>query len=140
MRRTSGFDLLEFLRDFANQPAELIIRHQSQNREPGPNLPGTEINGPDRPSLGQHFDQRRAQGRIARISLLEFVEAAIQLAGEARFVDAKAIHNLGKVAVRLVQKLEHIMLDFNVIVRASQAQAGGGLQGLPGVLIEFSDQ
>jgi hypothetical protein len=57
-----------------------------------------------------------------------------------RFVDAKTICDLGKVAVRLIQELQHIVLDFNVIVGASQAQAGGGLQGFPGRLIELSDQ
>ena len=90
-------------------------------------------------ALGQHIAQRGAQRRIACVTRLQFVETARQLGGQARFVHLEVLQNRRQIGARRIEQLHEVMFDLNVVVRARDAQAGGGFQRVAGGVVQLSD-
>ena len=94
---------------------EFVVREQCQQRVAGANLVGVVFDGGDGPRFGEHLDQLRAEGWAVGVAGLEAVEAALQFGGEARFVDAILLEDVGDVVVGAVDCLYQVMLDFDVV-------------------------
>ncbi len=103
-------------------------------------MSGAEINGADGPGFGEHVRERGTEGGCTRVTGLQFVEAAREIAGETRFVHAKLFKDARKIAVGDVEELEKKMFDLDVVVSARQTKTGGGLEGIPGGVVQLADQ
>ena len=86
--------------------------------------PAAEFQRADGPRLGQHREQGRTERRRARVAGLELVQAARQLRREPRLVYAELFQDAREIRIRRVQQLHQEVLDFDVVVRARQAQPG----------------
>ena len=50
------------------------------------------------------------------------------------------LENEGEITVARVERFHHEMLDLDIVVRARQTQAGGGLQGVSRLRVQLADQ
>ena len=103
LRSASALDLLELFAGLADDPREFLVGDQRQDRVAGTHLARAEIDGAERPGLGQHFAAREGlKRRRARVAGLQLVEAARQFRGQARFVDPEMLRD----AAQIVRPLE----------------------------------
>ena len=135
-----GRDLLQLSADLAHDARQLFIGDQRQDGEAGADARGPEVDRADGPGLREHLQQRRAQGRRARVAGLEFVEAARQFRGQARLVDAELLQDEGEVSIARIEQFHQVMLDFDVIVSPGQAESRGSLQRQARRVVQFRDE
>ena len=94
----------------------------------------------DGPGLGQHLQQRRAEGRRARVAGFQFVQAARQLRGRRDLSTPNCRRMQAKSSIARIQQLHQVMLDLDVVVRAGQAESRGRLQRKARRVIQFRDE
>ena len=131
---------MKFAGNFAHEAGKIAGTGDGENAEAGADLRGAEVDGADGPGLGQHIRKRGTERRGSGVAGLQFVETAGEVAGEARFIDAKLFEDAGEIAIGDVKKLEEEVLDLDVIVSASEAEARRGLESIASGIVQFADQ
>src|ERR1700685_687943 len=96
---------------------------------PAADLGAVEIEGRGRPGRGEQFQNRRTECGSAGVAGFEGVEAALQLLLQTRGVDFESVENFRGVAGGVIQQLQEDVLDLDVVMSSSEAQAGGGFEG-----------
>ena len=86
------------------------------------------------------FKQGRAECRRARISRLQFIQAAAQFPRQPRLVDLEVLRNSREIAIGGSSSFDQVMLDLDVIVRAGQTKSGSGFQRRARCVVKFADQ
>src|SRR5947207_888758 len=133
-------DFLEFFADLANDAREPVAGGKSKDRETGSDLRGPEFNGCDNPCLRHRLDEVRAQGWRSTISSLETIQSTSQVRGKPRLVDFSVFGDQREIAVGHIEQFEQVMLNFDVVVGAGKAEAGGGFRRVSGGCVEFADE
>lgn len=123
---------MDLLRNLFDHAGQIRLRDEREDEITAANLVGIEVDGSQAPRFSEHFQDMRADGRGAGIACLEMVKALFELALEAGRIDAIVAEDARGVVAADVQKLEEHMLNFNVVMCAGKAQAGGAFQGSAG--------
>ena len=133
-----GRQAIQFQADVPGDAAQVFLDQQGKNKVAAADQRLAEIERAERPGIGQSPDQRRAESGSTRISGLQLRQAPLYIGFQARPVRAKVVEDTGRVGTGNVQQLGQNMFNFNVIVRAGQAQAGRALQREPHDVVQPS--